>query len=300
MSNGCSIKDCTGNGLYYYGARYYDPRVSIFLSVDQLVEQTGTPYQYCYQNPVRFIDPTGMLAGDIFDESGVWRGTDGKNDNKEYFAKGKTLKKVDEATMKGEYYKGSLAKSDELVEKPDQNSRNAVAADLASTTADDREHGGHQLVDNTITHWDRGGEATLRNNGNEVGASITPFKVNGSRSIPPMANLKNYWHIHPETEVEGTKLGYSTPSPADKNWQKEMESHGYIGNAFIVGERNSKVQFYSGKTSTIGVSWNTFLNSGQRTGKYYTQFNQIRESRAQARVITEIHFLQTGRQSPLP
>ncbi|MFV0536236.1 MAG: RHS repeat domain-containing protein [Dysgonomonas sp.] len=47
-------------GLYYYGARYYDPRTSIFISVDQLVEQTGTPYQYCYQNPVKYIDPNGM------------------------------------------------------------------------------------------------------------------------------------------------------------------------------------------------------------------------------------------------
>ncbi len=49
-------------GLYYYGARYYDPRVSIFYGVDPLVEKTGTPYQYCYQNPVKFIDPTGMAS----------------------------------------------------------------------------------------------------------------------------------------------------------------------------------------------------------------------------------------------
>jgi RHS repeat-associated protein len=49
-------------GLYYYGARYYDPRVSIFYGVDPLVEETSTPYQYCFQNPVKFIDPTGMSA----------------------------------------------------------------------------------------------------------------------------------------------------------------------------------------------------------------------------------------------
>ncbi len=47
-------------GLYYYGARYYDPKVSIFLNVDPLVEKTGTPYAYTYNNPIRFIDPTGM------------------------------------------------------------------------------------------------------------------------------------------------------------------------------------------------------------------------------------------------
>lgn len=46
--------------MYYYGARYYNPRESIFLSVDPMFEKTMTPYQYAYQNPIKFIDPTGM------------------------------------------------------------------------------------------------------------------------------------------------------------------------------------------------------------------------------------------------
>src|SRR5690606_5881344 len=51
-------------GLYYYGARYYNPKTSVFISVDPLAESTMTPYQYTYQNPVRYIDPTGMAAED--------------------------------------------------------------------------------------------------------------------------------------------------------------------------------------------------------------------------------------------
>jgi RHS repeat-associated protein len=49
-------------GLYYYGARYYDPRTSVWLSVDPLAEKNvgSTPYAYCANNPIRYIDPTGM------------------------------------------------------------------------------------------------------------------------------------------------------------------------------------------------------------------------------------------------
>ena len=41
---------------------FYGPQLPISLSVDPLAEQTMTPYQYTYQNPVRYIDPTGMAA----------------------------------------------------------------------------------------------------------------------------------------------------------------------------------------------------------------------------------------------
>jgi RHS repeat-associated protein len=48
-------------GLYYYGARYYDPRTSIWLSTDPLQEKypSISPYVYCAQNPVKLVDPDG-------------------------------------------------------------------------------------------------------------------------------------------------------------------------------------------------------------------------------------------------
>src|SRR5690606_38960016 len=58
--NGKELDEETG--WYYYGARYYDARVSVWLSVDPLAEQTMTPYQYTYQNPLRYIDPKGLKA----------------------------------------------------------------------------------------------------------------------------------------------------------------------------------------------------------------------------------------------
>jgi len=48
-------------GLYYAGARYYDPKVSIWLSVDPFFEKHPefSPFIYCAQNPILFFDPDG-------------------------------------------------------------------------------------------------------------------------------------------------------------------------------------------------------------------------------------------------
>jgi RHS repeat-associated protein len=48
-------------GLYYYGARYYNSRDAVWLSVDPLAEKhpNVSVYAYCFQNPIRFIDPNG-------------------------------------------------------------------------------------------------------------------------------------------------------------------------------------------------------------------------------------------------
>ncbi len=48
-------------GLYYYGARYYDPKLSMFLGVDPKLDNypSWAPYNYCLLNPIKNIDPKG-------------------------------------------------------------------------------------------------------------------------------------------------------------------------------------------------------------------------------------------------
>ncbi|MGC3979157.1 MAG: RHS repeat-associated core domain-containing protein [Paludibacteraceae bacterium] len=48
-------------GLYYYGARYYDPKTSVWISVDPLAEKypTVSSYVYCIGNPIIFKDVDG-------------------------------------------------------------------------------------------------------------------------------------------------------------------------------------------------------------------------------------------------
>lgn len=64
LFNGKELDEETG--LYYYGARYYDPRTSIWQSVDPLADIFAgwAPYNYGLNNPLRFTDPTGLGPGD--------------------------------------------------------------------------------------------------------------------------------------------------------------------------------------------------------------------------------------------
>jgi RHS repeat-associated protein len=58
-----------GTGLYYYGARYYDPTIGRFISADTIVPNPANPqslnrYSYCLNNPLKYIDPTGHQEGE--------------------------------------------------------------------------------------------------------------------------------------------------------------------------------------------------------------------------------------------
>jgi RHS repeat-associated protein len=56
-----------GTGLYYYGARYYDPTIGRFISPDTIVPNPANPqsfnrYSYCLNNPLKYTDPSGHVV----------------------------------------------------------------------------------------------------------------------------------------------------------------------------------------------------------------------------------------------
>ena len=80
-----SGKEFDKAGLYNFGARYYDPSIGRFLSIDPAGGKAENPqswnrYAYCYNNPYRFVDRNGEWAKDVhYEKTLTWARSAGFN-----------------------------------------------------------------------------------------------------------------------------------------------------------------------------------------------------------------------------
>jgi len=235
---GHEFDDEAGLDLYYMIARGYDPVIGRFLQIDPML-QYSSPYTYVGNNPLAFIDPTGML-GEFFDGNGRHLGSDGIDDGKVYIANKGQSRSVKKALKKGgsENIASAQASSTEI---PGLSVLNESLNVLDRTVANGglREEGSLVMNDGSVVQGETGPLPTIVD-GVQTAETKIPALPEGSSDSDVSASI----HSHPTTvQVEGG-LAFPqsalNPSDADKSAFRRFGTNiiaGPLGQATI--NRNS-------------------------------------------------------------
>ena len=194
-------------GYIYFGARYYDSELSIWLSVDPLASKYPfiSPYAYCLNNPIRLIDPDGRDVYE-FDENGkllnqhenknhdqiVIIGSDGQR---------KEGKQYDYGTIKNDFTKS--------VEQKDGNS---VDVSFLKITGDKNAKESFEFVaDNTNVEWSLTGVGTRSGDKGEsyLSSSQESGRDGSANHLTSNNNIRYHIHNHPY------RRGSHNPSESD-------------------------------------------------------------------------------------
>lgn len=231
-------------GFVYMQARYYDPVVGRFLSVDPVAPKPGVlggfdRYSYANNNPINHIDPTGMCA-DHYD-----------NGNCRVFIE-KSIASDKEAQGAQKALEGYLNKYDKAV--------NALSDSKVYTVVGQKNFGvlgkmtGAEIKDkwnNTHFHVDPNG--TDYKNGGAGGGTrdyisrLTPNAINGYQSAAPNAaigisTLVLHELAHETNAGQDALVGnaYQTSGPAFEEREEKVQTigssmAGAIGAPFSCG-----------------------------------------------------------------
>lgn len=258
-------------GWYYYGARYYDPKWSVWLSVDKkyALYHDYSPYNYTLQNPINLTDPDGNSPfGDYFSSRGIYLGSDGIDDRKVYISAGSRnnfLSASKQEVPGGIRSLGAIKTSLALTNAPSNHK-----------LSPDTKGGMHEVrvdIGPNETKYTTGGKVSIDNNGIATGS--VNFMDIGNYDT---SNTEILGHSHPTaTFIENGKVFTFL---AEETTQEDRDSF-----------KNYEINFVSGNLERKSVTQNpdgSYNMPNNKQGGIF--FNRKGEEvlRLESRVINNI------------